>query len=944
MATKQERSDLHRKSTIKALIEAKNSGKKVAAIDFVSTNPEIPAIISKLVKANYPISYDSAGMRQIDTVDVSTMKQASDEIIKKNRDADTVMELFPEMELSAQILISSIISPKDMNTTEVNFTLPDNLKVSVLANSLLPIVEDYFNTIYKIEPLLPRMLEDILFRTGSYPIMVIPENSVDDIINDNTNLTTESIKIFTDDKGRFKNLGLLGPAVQNTNTNFSLESISNFGRDHSGYDGDIYIHDGFKKIKVEHLSVTDNFNVLKMPKIVAKARQQAVSNILGTQSVALEDFQKYHIGGFRTDRLNDEQLAGLFYKNNFKPFKTIIKVKTDAENERSTIGEPLVLKLPSEAVLPVYTPGNEELHIGYFILIDSEGNPVNKNSVLANESDLRARLGINSDMTSYLLNRAASNYYKDCSTVTFRQASKIYADLIESDLLARLRNGIVGPVVSIAKNEEVYRIMLARVLMKQNTQLLYVPKELFTYIAIKFNDYGVGVSLLDKMRNLNSLRAMLLFSKTMAQVKNSIGRTKVQIKLDPADPNPQKTIETVMHEVARTRQQGFPLGINTAGDLVDWIQKSGIEYGFEGHPGLPDTGIEFSEFNTNYTEPNNDLSDDLRKAAIMATGLSPETVDNGFNSEFATTVVANNILLSKRVQKIQEAFVPLVTDHCRKVVLHNAYIVDKVKEVIKDNLKKITEAENVDPIVERYNNSNPDLLIHLLTLEFLSNFEVSLSRPDTVTIKNLAEAFDIQEQMVDKAINYYISSDIFPESMTGEEASQRVDEIKNIVKAYFMRKWFAENHVLPEMLDLGAVDEDGQPVVDFGKEHHRHINAMTKSIVSLLSKTMPVAKAADRDVQKLAEDLNMETPDAAVSSSSDSGSDEGGDDFGGGDFGGDEDPFGGMDMDMDMGGEESEESTEESSETTETTTNADGTTTTTTTSSSSSSSSSSGGF
>ena len=118
MATEQTSKHTGKHNTsIRALIEAKKSGTKIAAIDFVASNPELPAVLSKLVKASYPISYDNAGMRQIDSVDISTMKEASEEIIKKSNDADVVLELFPEMELAAQILISSIISPKDMNTT-----------------------------------------------------------------------------------------------------------------------------------------------------------------------------------------------------------------------------------------------------------------------------------------------------------------------------------------------------------------------------------------------------------------------------------------------------------------------------------------------------------------------------------------------------------------------------------------------------------------------------------------------------------------------------------------------------------------------------------------------------------------------------------------------------------------------------------------------------------
>ena len=886
---------------IRALIEARRSGKPVAAVNFVANNPEIPAVLSKLVTSLYPTATDPSGNRRIDTIDQASMRDASADISQKSRDADLVMELFPEMELSAQILISSIISPKDMNSTEVIFGLPANLKVSPLSSLLMPIIKEHFEGAYKIEPLLPRILKEVLFGSGSYAVAVLPENSIDELINGEGSISTESLTSFVDNKGTFRPLGILGPSKiesKEHGANFSLESFSelksyNVDAKRGGIVGVEFVDDlssTRKNIQIPGLFVTDNFNGLKMPKLIARARDQATEHILATESYGLSGLYQ----GWSGDGLNDQQLSGLFYKNRTTRITNVVKVKTDDETKRKMIGEPLILKLPSESVIPVYTPGKEEDHIGYFVLIDSEGNPVSRNSVEGQEKDLRSRLNQNSDMNSYLLNKASKTYSTNCDSVTFRQASKVYSDIVEADLLARLRNGIVGPVVSIANNEEIYRIMLARTLMKQNTQLMYIPKKLVTYFATEYNAYGVGQSLLDKMRNLNSLRAMLLFAKTMAQVKNSIGRTRVNLKLDPNDPNPQKAIEIAMHEVARTRQQGLPLGINSAGDLVDWVQKSGLEYAFEGHPGLPDMSLEFSEHSTNYTEPSNELSEDLRKSAIMAVGLSPETVDAGFQSEFATSVVANNLLLSKRVKKIQEIFVPQITDHCRKVALHNAYVVDLVKSTINDNLDKIIEASEKDPIISQYKETNKTLLVHLLSLEFLSNFEITLSQPDTVVLKNQLEAFDTQEQLVSKAIEYFVSNTFLPGAFTGEQAAERVNEVKEVVKAHLMRQWMQQNNVLPELNMLGQTDEEGQPVVSFGETYKSFINGMVKSVVDLMQSTVPVGQAADKDIEKLSggEDLG----DASTASSSTGGdivTDSGSDDLSG--FGGSDDALGGDD-------------------------------------------------
>jgi hypothetical protein len=164
-------------------------------------------------------------------------------------------------------------------------------------------------------------------------------------------------------------------------------------------------------------------------------------------------------------------------------------------------------------------------------------------------------------MSSYWLNRAnVSLTGRDCNINDVEKASRAFQEVIENEITSRLRNGIDGVSATIASNEEVYRLMFARHLANQMTQVLYVPSELMTYFCYKHDKNGIGVSLLENNRLLNSLRAMLLFSRVMAETRNAVGMTKVDIKLDPEDPDPYKTSATVKHAFAKARAENFPLG------------------------------------------------------------------------------------------------------------------------------------------------------------------------------------------------------------------------------------------------------------------------------------------------------------------------------------------------------------------------------------------------
>ena len=853
---------------IRAVIGLVNNGKSFPAVSLVKSNPDVAATISKLVHSRQQAIFDANGNKANSNIDKGTFQEISRDIIEKSGDSESIMQLFPDMELAAQILISSVISPKDMTSTEIIYTATDSILSSEITAALITKIREYYEKDYNIKPLLPKILREALFETGSYVIAVIPESSIDELINGPGSIKLESIAEYVDSKGDVVNYGILGdPRVtkeQAGSTFISIESFQEYNSAKS-YNG-LLTHapiktEALKDFLESKVKVIDNPHILKLPKVFDKLKKQRINNILkGKSSSYSLSFEN------TTTKLTDSQLQSLIYKNKERNTNALIRVKTQDQAYRKTIGKPLILKLPSESVIPVHVPGNEQEHIGYFVLIDSEGNPLNRASNQTHFTDLQSKLNNQSNsMSAYLMQRAKNSFAGNGATnITIDQASRIYSDIIEADLLERLRTGAYGNNVSIARNEEIYRVMLARTLANQTTQLLYLPGELVTYFAYKYDKNGVGKSLHDDLRILNSLRAMMMFSRVMASLKNSIGRTEVKLKLDERDIDPQKTIETAIHEISRTRQQYFPLGMNSPVDLVDWIQKSGFEFTFEGHPKIPDMQIEFNEKNSNYTKPDTDLDDELKKRAIMGIGLSPETVDNGFSSEFATTVVANNILLSKRVIQIQEHISPLLTDHAKKITKNDGNLINDLRAIIKENYQKI-KLDEIDKEVATDENQ----VISFLLNDFINNIELGLPQPSSVTLENQMASFTIYSDALDKCLDAWISTQIINSNFSGE-ISSNVDDVKAIIKAYYLRKWMSENNVLTELSELTTKDDNGNPMLNLVNIQKEHINGLARSIVHLFADTKPVAAAIDKDIQNITDGGGVDDTNGSVPESSES--------------------------------------------------------------------------
>lgn len=921
--------------TLKAVIGAANQGKAYSIMPLVREAPELAAMLTKLIPGREPPRYNDHGEMKPGEPNIHEMRNLGHRTGQSITDAETVMEMLPETELALQILISCILSPKDMMTTELTYAAPDTAALPPdVANALVSRLRQYFENDYKIIQILPQILKDVLGRTGSYAVAVIPENAIDEVINNNRAIKMEHLSSEINSDGSMRSRGLLrnpdneaARAVADGlrgKRSVAAETLNNYSPS-KDYDPRLTLAAEFKGIAQEtYTSVTDNFTLLKVPQINQKIREQRVTRALG--GVALENaFPEMH-------EYSDRELHSMLYKSPKRQYRPIDSLVTQERLNRRTVGSPLVMHLPSESVIPVYVPGNVKQQVGFFVLIDQDGNPLTRPSEEDVYGQMASRMtNASGQFATAMLNKA--KYNADGFDIHNRDhlnySAHVYGAMIEQDLLSRLRNGVYANGVALANKPEVYRIMLARALAAQHTQLLFLPSELMTYFAFNYTASGVGRSILDEMKILSSMRAMLTFADTMAAMKNSIGRTNVAIKLDEADPDPQKTIERYMHMITKTRQMSFPIGASSPVDITDYLERAGFEFTFQGHPRIPDTSVEFTEKNSSYTRVDTDLRDDLRKRSIQKFGLPAQVVDNGFEAEFATAVVTNNILISKNAMQHQDKLHPLLDDHARKVAMNDEGLVKDLRKILEDNYDRLVkridaiEAEKIRQdgsaatspqqaaglVAQREEEAaravreqrRRQVIIKDLLDEFVLGFSITLPRPNSVSLDNQKASFDKYMEVVDAALTHYISTDILNSETLGD-LSEHVDSIKNNIKAVYARRWMAENGMLPELAELTTLDEEGMPAVNLMEQQSDHIKAIATSMNRLLEQ-LKATKTAANKIEQARKDADTGEGGADTTSSESSSSSSSSDDDGGGDGGGDDFGMGGDDGFGDVGGD-----------------------------------------
>ncbi|MGF6604689.1 hypothetical protein P3T23_009445 [Paraburkholderia sp. GAS448] len=925
-------------SAYRRVIESAATGRKFHVLQLVRRDPETAAILAKLVPSTSPAQYNQEGQREITQPNLYEFRNAAEQTARNINDTATVMGLLPDMELAQQVLVASIGSPKDMMSIDLTFTPPEGLMPPDVSGALIDRYRRHFEQVHKIKALIPEILRAALFRTGSYPVAVIPENSVDAVINGEQRLSMESLSEHIYADGTVRPLGILGPVQKTAPTEQSMTSISaesfadwRFNAWESRHVGQVRFEQGFAQPLPQEevfLSVTDNPTVLKIPAIKQKIREHRILEAL--RSPALESV------GYGRDmsiaQMNDRELTGVLYRNRQYGYQPIASVKTQEQLTRRTVGSPLTMHIPSEAVIPVHVPGTPEHQVGFFVLLDMEGHPIVRQAITDSYQQMTQQLNTGGAFPSAMINKVKSQMegFNFTNRESLDYSARVYGDMIEQDLLARLRNGVYGSGVEIARREEVYRVMFARALARQNSQLLFIPAEFMTYFAFRFNENGIGESLLDEIRILNGLRTTLLFSNVMAGVRNSIARTEVKIKLDEEDPNPEKTMETIMNETARLRSNQMPVGISSPYDVLDFIARAGFNFVVEGHPGYPDVNIDFGEKNTSYAKPDTDLEDNLRKRALMKVGTPPELIDTASQPEFATSIVTSNTLMSKRVMQLQDEFHPQLAAHMRIHVMNTAETMADLKQILRDNFAKLKfdredrqEARNwsmyragsepdrkaeVPVITERpvrvkdgdknVSDEQKEYLVEQILVEFLMNVEVSLPRPNSSTLENQVTALETYTKALEAGLEAWLSEKFFTTD-TGGDIAAKIETLKEVAKAYFIRLYMIENGMLPELAQLTTMDEDGKPLVDVFRMQTEHIEQLQKAFREFFKGLLPITNRANEKFKTVQDKSTTEATDSYSSGSDTSG----GEDYGFGGGGGGEGDMGGGEM-PDFGGGE----------------------------------------
>lgn len=858
-----------------------DSNYKLDIDSLIKRDAQSAAVISKLI--SNPNGVGGRTTKEQTAAASNRLLQISEQMKRRFASNSDILQMFPDLEMVVQILITAITSPKDMVTTELIYSSSYDVLSEKTRLDLLEQLRQEINRVYKIEEDIYDILRDILFAKGSHVRMVMPESSLDDIIHDRKTVTAEAVShVFEGDFTEVKPKGFLGPAEAPKKTTLAIESFLQ-AADRTNYGSKVKL--GEMDVGVE---IIDNWEILKLPLVTEAARRERDRELIHGERITV-----HH-------SLHTENSQKAF-RDAKKTVKTFLRVPGRHDSSRLSVGRPLHIEIPPESCIPIYPPGSEDDHMGYVVLIDTEGNFVNRMSnrtgidvigtsvneaMTANRGSQSVGVSSGDNLTYTLIERAKQNLIDTTQTPTIDNIVSVYGSVVEADFEKRLANGGRQGQLRLEHNDNIYRMLLARRLQGQATRILYVPKELISYYAFRYHENGVGKSMIDDMRPLLSYRAAMQVASILGQIKNSINIQVGTIQFDPNDPDPLKTFEQIRAITNMTRAGWLPAGITSISDLNDWAQQLGMEWGFEGHPEMPNTKVDFESRANNHTLPSGDLDELLRKQTYLNCGVPPELVDNSLDAEFATTVIATNLMMSKRVSMIQKIIAPHFAKNIRMLAENDATIAENLQSLIAKDLAAIKT--RIPKEYEEMAASNERLLVETIYEEFVASLEVGFPSADVSSIKSQTEAFTDYMEAMEKSIDYWISSKVVKSEFSGEVANN-IESIKEQLLSYYARKWQSDNGYLTELSELTATDEEGSPRLNLLKLIEAHTDALLGGVLCYMKDAEPRKQAADQDIQNIGSEVGSgttETEGTDTGGGGDNPEDEFSTDFGGDDLGG----------------------------------------------------------
>lgn len=696
---------------------------------------------------------------------ITLLQNVSRDVAARKLTNQQIEATAPEVLQAASIIIPLIMAPNDLRHSATVIQCSMSQLPSDQQQKIGRAVTDYFDQHYRLQDRLPRYIKMAKYESGAQPVLVVPTSELDRQFNDDANVFIPSTEALVERCEQTTLFGITnltdGKATDAellTSCHRAMESLfdelprGSYGGTNQSYDRrrtqekTKALHDITERfVAHEALALSDNPDIAKAAALGKRRIEQKVQDALR---------KAYPSGGTTGRSVNYRQKS---------------TISLHVPDGRGSQGDPMVVELPAESVIPIFPPGSPHDHIGYFVALDELGNPINVTSEMANSMNLQTE----DQETFRSLFRAFG--LGDMTPIFGAQhqlATNIYQRVVEAYLKAKLGStGMSG--ADIGSDNAVFRCMFSRYLRQRQTRLLFVPKDLLTYYCFKYNENGTGRSKLEELQYVLSLRITLLVCRQMTAMANAMDRRKVTANL------PQNFRGNVLQFINDLHRAAVRKMVVTPSLDPDEIQRTitskSISIAVSNIAGAEDFSIANEANERTAVTIDEALAQDVANLLILGLDLTPSMMNALNDAEFSRSVATNNLMLSRKIIRDQETLCHHNDRFIHMVARYSGPLRDIITNIIKGDDEVDTEKGVGD---DKTGGVDVDSVI--------SSLKTALPRPSVAPDHAQFESIEAFVTSIDNMLNA-----VYPDDLANgdSEVGEGVAFIRALIKAENIRQY-----------------------------------------------------------------------------------------------------------------------------------------------------------
>ena len=704
-------------------------------------------------------------------------------VAKSNNDwvqqADAIKILTPEIDRSAEIMVSSIMSPTDMQSDTINVICDGTDLGSEIETKVGEELTNFFNDKIELGDMVYRYIRESLYGSGSCAILILPPKNIDHLNNaiDNDLLKAGVLKTSKKNPTKITADNTMLSTVSTESAFSSTESLFSFTKENTAQ-----LEKDIEQDLLVSLEASNPFVGLKPGEVITKSKE-ARDKILGIfRDTKSHIVMSSDLSGLRRgkDRLSDTTGAltseiekhFLFDQNN----PTFL---VDTELDESSKAQPSIIEVPTRAVVPVIIPGSPDKHIGYFILVDQWGNPV-----MDGEGSNPPGFGPKK-LTEAATQAAfgAPNLYRFGSNMTDEQRFDITNTIFGITFRHLMENkleefGLTG--TTIGEYDSITACIFRNLLVRKKCVLVFVPEPLMVYFRFQHRPDGTGKSITEGLNTLLALRTVLVMSYIMAATENSVDNKIISVNVDEKQSNIQQYLDMVRNAYIAKKMMRFD--INPLTVQQDLIQKS-LTILPKGIKGLSDSlDVQTEHRSTGAVMPDDNLLEKLTNWLITALEVPHSALNHTSENEYSRSVASTNLHFSNNVKGKQKTVIKHTTKFIRLYTKYSPILREKICNILKTTEKTekanaSTEAKNDAPKSKIDVEVNEDTIKTNL-VKIVNAIKITLPSPkiaiNQAQYDELSHYLDAVEKVCDS---------IYNDDMLAGEKTQDLGDTLKMMKA-----------------------------------------------------------------------------------------------------------------------------------------------------------------